>query len=527
MIIKSIKIKGFKGFKDEYFLELDEEETTIMGENFQGKTSIGEAICWCLLGCNLFGNDKTANIINENSREAYCELKFEDNEGIEHTIIRIKGRENIVALDGRQATVEMLSKFYFNKKVFLSIYNPYYFSSLEPKDQRELLRSVLPVINYKDAFDLLSPGEKDILVEPRMDLNTFIKNARADVKELDKEEQNLEGKIQYAKSIAVSHIGNEKVFDKEELLANYEREYENVLKSINGDTKKEMTHRLKEVDELLDKYNKILQELITKYNENKAILDDVKRDSSICPLCQNPIINSEKVEKIIKTQTEILKDIEKKGKETREEIKRLNGQKSILDIKCNKLNRNEIKEDLLLSIQNKISILKIEKESIQKYNYDLENQKKTVDKANNDIVVFSKALEEIRNEREILKTQIAVATSLNFMIVKKQMDMVKSYLNRVKIVFSKVDEETGEIKDDYKIFYDDKEFNVLSLSEKIRATLEISNLINKIVGLNAPTFIDNAESITHYNNEFDNQVIIAAVVKDQELFIKRKLRLVI
>ena len=113
------------------------------------------------------------------------------------------------------------------------------------------------------------------------------------------------------------------------------------------------------------------------------------------------------------------------------------------------------------------------------------------------------------------------------MIVKKQMDMVKSYLNRVKIVFSKVDEETGEIKDDYKIFYDDKEFNVLSLSEKIRATLEISNLINKIVGLNAPTFIDNAESITHYNDEFDNQVIIATVVKDQELFIKRKLKLVI
>ena len=26
MIIKSIKIKGFKGFKDEYFLELDEED---------------------------------------------------------------------------------------------------------------------------------------------------------------------------------------------------------------------------------------------------------------------------------------------------------------------------------------------------------------------------------------------------------------------------------------------------------------------------------------------------------------------
>ena len=131
MIIKSLKIKGFKVFEDEFYIEFDDKKTIIQGENFQGKTSIGEAICWCLLGCNLFGNDKTANIINENSREAYCELKFEDNEGIEHTIIRIKGRENIVALDGRQATVEMLSKFYFNKKVFLSIYNPYYFSSLD------------------------------------------------------------------------------------------------------------------------------------------------------------------------------------------------------------------------------------------------------------------------------------------------------------------------------------------------------------------------------------------------------------
>ena len=77
MKIKSLRIKGFKGFKDEYFLEFDEEETTIIGENFQGKTSIGEAICWCLLGCNLFGNDKTANIINEKSHTAYGELIFE------------------------------------------------------------------------------------------------------------------------------------------------------------------------------------------------------------------------------------------------------------------------------------------------------------------------------------------------------------------------------------------------------------------------------------------------------------------
>ena len=74
----------------------------------------------------------------------------------------------------------------------------------------------------------------------------------------------------------------------------------------------------------------------------------------------------------------------------------------------------------------------------------------------------------------------------------------------------------------YKIFYDGKEFNVLSLSEKIRATLEISNLINKLVGLNAPTFIDNSESITHYNREFDNQIILAKVVENQKISVEKE-----
>ena len=57
----------------------------------------------------------------------------------------------------------------------------------------------------------------------------------------------------------------------------------------------------------------------------------------------------------------------------------------------------------------------------------------------------------------------------------------------------------------------------ISLSEKLRASLEISNFINEKVGLNGPTFIDNSESITHYNNEFKNQVIFSKVVEKERL----------
>ena len=68
MIIKNLIIKGFKGFEEEYHIDFDKDMTLIEGDNFQGKTSIGEAICWTFLGCNLFGNDKTVNVINKNSK---------------------------------------------------------------------------------------------------------------------------------------------------------------------------------------------------------------------------------------------------------------------------------------------------------------------------------------------------------------------------------------------------------------------------------------------------------------------------
>ena len=90
MIIKSLKIKGFKVFEDEFYIEFDDKKTIIQGENFQGKTSVGEAICWCLLGTNLFGSDKIANIINKKCDTASCELKFLDNDMQEHTIIRCR-----------------------------------------------------------------------------------------------------------------------------------------------------------------------------------------------------------------------------------------------------------------------------------------------------------------------------------------------------------------------------------------------------------------------------------------------------
>ncbi len=518
MVIKSLVMKGFKGFHEEYTVDFDENQTVIEGENYQGKTTIGEAICWCFLGCNLFGNEKTANLINNNSNTAYCQITFIDNDGVEHTLYRSKGKENSIILDNRKADVEMLSKYYLSKKIFLSVYNPYYFSSLEPREQRDLLREILPSINYEDAFQLLDKSEQNILGYPRIDLNQFMKSAREDIKELEKEENNFLGKIQYANSIINNSSEDEKVFQDQTYLDSLEKEYNYILNNNKFESKSEVKVKLDDIETTIIKKEEEFQKLEKQAKEQKKIIDDIEENKSICPLCKSEIDKLSSNQ--IKTKTiEILNELMANKSDLLSEIKNLKAQKAIYTIKYNfATNDKDIK---LLALNEKITKLKLEKEEIQKFNYEIQANKKAKEKAKEDLKLLNKSLEENRNEKEMLKMQIEVAKSLNMKIIEKQIEMVKEYLDKVKLVFYKVDQDTGEIKDDYKMLYEDKEYNVLSLSEKLRASLEISNLINEKVGLNGPTFIDNSESITHYNKEFKNQVIFAKVVE------KEKLRLVV
>ena len=58
-----------------------------------------------------------------------------------------------------------------------------------------------------------------------------------------------------------------------------------------------------------------------------------------------------------------------------------------------------------------------------------------------------------------------------------------------------------------------KAYNRLSLSEKIRAGLEVSELIKRLTGRNYPQFIDNMESVDELTNvRPTGQIIMAKCV---------------
>ena len=73
----------------------------------------------------------------------------------------------------------------------------------------------------------------------------------------------------------------------------------------------------------------------------------------------------------------------------------------------------------------------------------------------------------------------------------------------------------------YFITYKGNEFKNLSRSETIATSLEISNMLNKISGVNLPLFVDDSESCADYNfiEDFSNdtQILIAKVEKGQNL----------
>jgi hypothetical protein len=87
----------------------------------------------------------------------------------------------------------------------------------------------------------------------------------------------------------------------------------------------------------------------------------------------------------------------------------------------------------------------------------------------------------------------------------------------------KVVKSTGEVKDCFEVLYDDKELMLLSNSERVRVGLEISNLINNKTGLKIPLFLDNAESITHYEKP-DTQIVEAVVVRKRPLTVEDGMR---
>lgn len=581
--INKATITGFKGYKDT--VEYDFSDFTIIkGGNGLGKSSIGEAISWCITGCDMSGNEKaTTKLINDNKpklTEIILDLELDKEP---HTIIRRKkGSTNDIYLDDKKITQNKLSEmFYQDKNIFLSIFNPYYFNSLTPKEAKLLLSDVLKPVSKSEIFKELGEYLVKILNDNGFrNPETFLSDTRDNIKEQEKNLDYLAGKMDNYKPLEVEE---KVIFDDSELddLRNKLNELQNNMPSLEDELNKlskpedidlsalnqkeiEIANKYKDfkLKELLPVLEKKTQKnmLLQQYKEFKSKYDKMEDKIIKCSSCGAEVNLTKESKDSIKKDMDL---IVAKGKDLAQEIENIEKQNKAIQENNDKLCRennitleselNAIKEEKEKIVdKNKIALEEYERHkqvikegfiskqvtlmeeinSIKDKISSLESDQRQAFKKNAEIDTVininkekaeeqEKAKEEVENTKNKinqLKLALDAGKQYNSIKLKKQAAQIQEHLNRVTIQFEKLNKD-GELKDDFKILFDGREVSRVSASQQVLASLEIAKLLMEVQEVQFPIFLDDGERINDIP-KLNTQMIVAKVTNDKEIIIE-------
>jgi exonuclease SbcC len=552
--VLSITVKGFKNQMEEVTFELG-DFTKITADNAQGKTTLGEAITWILHGSNLMGNDKSDSaLLNQFSEEMYGAIKFETETGL-HELTRVKKSSVSLKLDGIKITQTQLEESLISRKLFLSVFNPNYFPSLSSSDGRALLIKVLPKINSEEIINSLDGQLSKVLVKENLsDTNSTLKKLRITLTDLEKKINFIQGGLESKKTMLEGLIIPEAVSFDETVLNSLQAELEDMGKDkpqlldnssyIQEKAKldKELallgkgeTVELEDIRELELKYASYMGQVKALDNQLEEILDM----GNVCYTCNQPITEDHKdelccstVDKLQETK-EIAEKVKKQIEDTvsRNKAKEVQYNKEIetrrTDLRqklsalasqdIEKENRKIIDEHEVkvsakrMEVKSKINEIKSRKDASDKANYERQYALKMKEDLQKKISQDEENFKSLNNIKVSTNIKVLAIQAYNTKYVEVLTKSIQQHLDKVSIVIQEVSKE-GELKECFELYYEGKEYKLLSNSEKIRTGLEIGKLVMDSLNISLPTFIDNAESITEYPTP-KGQVIEASVVK--------------
>ena len=301
-----------------------------------------------------------------------------------------------------------------------------------------------------------------------------------------------------------------------------------------------------------------VQALGKKYQQNAALLKRFQPGTS-CPVCRRALSQQEypafrqalqaETEKIaadgtqMRSQIAELQEMEQKSQSTfeqfkAEDIERYQSEIGALNQKRKQLQENAAQqnmkrqqalEQLRARIQNLTASIECgtlspaDSERLAERKALLEDCRVQLAAAQQ---VLSAAPEDFderihKIEQEITEKKIIMKDVILYMSKRAEMTFSKLALNRVKISLYDVVKTTGELKDVFRFTYNGRRYDRLSLSEKIRAGAEVSELVKRLTGRNYPVFFDNMESVDDLSNvRPTGQLILAKCVRNAALSVK-------
>ncbi len=504
----AVRAHNFKAHRD---LTVNFGECTqVTGDNAQGKSTILEIPVWTLYGTSPLGSKLDPSPTTYEFDHVMAEL-----------LVNVDGKEVLLGrgIEGGDATYyinEMSSKAtefknlvasLFDQDLFLSLYNPDYFFTLHWEKQRNLLMRFVTAPAAKEVFAEMSRTEasqklKDIPLNPSASrlqeltkqhtLTKLDENNRKVKNDKDTAHKRAQGKVQALREQL------DKLPPAPDDIDSVQSQDAELLEQI-----RDIQSRIELADEPRRKRDVIqstisqLQQRIESAKSAYMLIYNEQIDDH-CPTCKQALAAD--------AVQAVEDDHQQRKDKAREAHGALVSERKTLEAQLSKIEIPDVSE------------LMIQQRALE------EQRDQTADAVS------------AHNRRKGLSADLSTAQAEEQQSLKDRneaifvLDAIKAYDSKtaelqaakVQDLFTTLSvslfkqQANGEHRTHFEIQQNNKPYHGLSLSERIKAGLELREVLSQQSGVIAPVGVDNSESIFKINKP-SGQLLLVKAVEDQPL----------
>ncbi|MBO2943617.1 AAA family ATPase [Paenibacillus sp. F411] len=488
--------------------------TKITGDNAEGKSSTLEIPTWTLYGTDTFGSKMDPTPTNYKYDHVMAETLLEvDGKEIKFGRGIEKGKITYYVNDvpSKAGDFDDIVKSLFDKDLFLALYNPSYFFSLHWEKQRELMLRYTAAPTQKEIFAEMSrtsPDQKhkDIKLNPQAEkLAELVKKHTmpqlVEIHKKNKNDKDAAHKRAQGRTEALEDQIHKLPDIPEDIEAIKAEDAELVTQIRAIHEKIELADEPKRKQAVLEgTLDNLRQQVVAARDRYMRVHGEEIAEE--CPTCKRPFDDG------AKKAAEANKENRKKP--LREEHDKLVARRKELEAELAAVELVDVSElwQQMRTLEQRRDVTadtiaghKRREALMSDLAKARDEEAATLESRNDSIFILDaiKAFEAKEAEVQAAKVQ-NMFQSLTIRLFKEQ--------------------KNGEIKADFVIEMDGKTPAQLSLSEGIRAGLEVRDVISTQSEMIAPCFVDNAESITRFKSPA-GELITCRVVADQKLKIEQ------
>ena len=577
--IEQLAVTGFGCFADEHSWTFG-RRTAVTGHNYQGKSTVADAIAYALTGAPYFGGRDLDRLQNGSSAGMRVEVTVRTEDGQTHVIRRGRHEgKTFVSLDGVLMTQERFAERFGSRDLILSLLNPLYFAEVLGGDGRKLIEQYLPAVPHEAVMEKLSEHMRGILGDDRLEMpEVYLKEKRSELKELEKDRLVLDGQMQQTENqrarlqkeldekkalLAHTAAALAPLVRKQEAqdfsavdaeIARLSAQYDAVQDGQADDRRAALQAELDAAQQRqyesagaaqLQQMQSQLQLLYGKYNDEAGCLQYLQQQG-VCPTCLRRLDGAAFPE-VQAAFTQRLQKIQTDGTALRQQSEALAAQETQSRLQFEAQKAAEISRLATAlqtlptgaaaqqrgSIKAKIKELSaalllggLTAEEAQQYQTlfheqgKLESEMEQIQKLLSSLPRGQKeALDKLDEEIRAINDKITAAKACQSERAALLFAPVK--MRRAGLKLYEPMKESGELRDVFKLTWDGRDYVRLSLSERVRCGLEVVELLSRLSGKSYPLFVDNTESLCDLGAaQHGGQMILARVVPRQTLQVK-------